>query len=1153
MPTTTQTALATGSGQFGYVLLIEGFPYAISDCATTAPVVTALAATAWSQVLPGLKVVGSIKQSFEPFKEDLDIPELTFHVMDCDGNDTFGKAVWKSKPSISSRLNAVFEPAADGSGTLTVRDNATGPAAFPASGTVYLGTRAISYTSKPSSTTFTVPAAGSSTYSPFTAESGNTYSLPGTMAEGQNWDIAAPARVSDIPLTWIGKKVALYIHRIVGGVWDTQAQAHLEFAGTIGAFEDGEGITVVKCRDLRKQIEDSVIHKSQWRGYVKPGIWLAAGVKFKATVFYSTSAGGAVATSNSGEFEVVASGASGDAQCNEGLYDYDNFLYRLETWLDSDGVGGTWAFYKKNREQGIRTSIRCEATAGMSVDFLKIVFRCTSAAVLEFMGFGADYKGNDEDDDWLKVERRKDFTDTIIMTSSAAPYRIRALQGNEGNRHGENQSIECESFDGTWWDHSTYLPEGIKGLEAGGNWSYVIIGESQLAIAEYSSDTELIDVTPIAGFGEVYDKISRDFIAPGITYDDAADARLEVRQVIFLTGKFSSIVTRLLASIDGRGINHDTYDSFPSGAAVPWSLLGDTFVNSCRSLESSEGTDTISIRLDRPTRLKDLLIPELALRFAFLVFKDGGYRLVSPPVPNSITADWTLDETNKAVGPGEQVPMTSCAWSTDYMHNVVKVNYRQTHDGKFIDHVTVKDATSIAMHGETEAIEIDAVNSVSDKASVSGSTVESLAANLSVRLFPMFSKPVKLITRTIAPSMYGIAPGDTVALSDDLTRDPTTGARGISGRACTCIASFHDYGHEGGRLTGEVTLLMSDEERIYPLSPAAEIDTTYTSGLYTNGYDSTNKRLKLKDRSFSRSADSKDAASFPTDSKVRILELDPADPASPDAWDRTLDAVDTSLPYLQMTATLSSPAYSGSTKKYVVIPQGYAAVATSQKLAAFIADDADGHIADVIEPNGYGASNNFSYTNGVSTDLPALIPTETYGDGKPLTPYQLGYLVRGANNLVNYKTATHCPIITWDTDGTEDLVSGDTTWELHQVFPFYIGGFQVAGRTRYISVAPQFRTTIGTETAYVKVVSSRFPPIGSGLVDPAFSIPEPARSVEFTTTSTTLVTATAQNLLPVAAQIPGHTWISVLLKTEGGGGALVRCTGLPVLYLKALS
>src|SRR5690606_2589623 len=143
---------------------------------------------------------------------------------------------------------------------------------------------------------------------------------------------------------------------------------------------------------------------------------------------------------------------------------------------------------------------------------------------------------------------------------------------------------------------------------------------------------------PLRGFGEIYRNIADEFTAPGITYDDPSDAKLTIRQVLYLTGKFSSIMPKLLASMGGAaGVNHATHDVLPDGAGVPWSLLGDTFVESCEALETTEGSDTIAVRIAKPTKLKDILIPELALRFAFLVWKDGGYRVVSPPTPNATT------------------------------------------------------------------------------------------------------------------------------------------------------------------------------------------------------------------------------------------------------------------------------------------------------------------------------------------------------------------------------------------------------------------------------------------------------------------------------------------------------------------------------------
>lgn len=1139
---TSSTALAAGSGQFGFALLIEGYPYVITDAATTSAVVTAYAASSWSQALPGLKVVGSIKQSIEPFKNDLDVPTMTFHVMDCDGNDTFAKAIWKSKPSVQTRLDAVFNPATNGSGTVTVKDTTN----FGASGTFYLGTRTVSYSSK-TGTTFTVASAGANTYSPFTADGSNHYALPTKVAAGQNWDVAAPPRASDVPQTWHGKKVALYVHRILDGVWDTVAQAHLEFAGSIAEIEDGEGITVLTCHDLRRQIEEAVLHSHQFTGYIKEGIYLRAGDRIRCREHPGGSA-----TVASGEFTVVASGAVGTSQVNAGYYDYDAFLLELGEWGAGGGsVAGDWAFYTKVTDQGVRTRIRAKfaTTAARSISF-----ESNSAHILEFMGF-SEYEADDDDSDtdWLAVKSPARYKDVAFINSQGPPYRAKVVQHGraaDGVRDLRSLTIEFDApADGDWFNHSNYLPVGVQGTTDGENWSYILIGEKQLAVAEYSSATKLINAHPMVGYGEIYG-VDERMDSVGVTYDDPADSRITVRQVVYLVGKFSSLIPKLFASTGGTsGVNHATHDVLPWGAGVPWSLLGTTFTTSCEDLETAEQTDTIAIRLDRPTRLKDVLLPEMALRFAFLVFQGGYYQFVSPETPSAVTADYTLDETNKAVGPGEMVPMSRSSWTKDYLHNVVKIAYERTASGKFSRHLAVRDTVSISIHGETEAITVEAVNSVSDRGSVSGSTVEALAANLSTRVFPMFGRPVKLITRSIAPTLYQMAPGDTVALSDGLVRDPTTGARGISGRAGVVLSTSHDYGHEGGRLQGEATILLTDEDRTFTLSPAAEIDTTYTSGLYTNGYDSTNKRLKLKDNSFSKSStDSIDASNFDSGDLVRIVELDPANPSSIDAWSRTLDGVDTSTGYLQMTATLSSPAYSGATKKFVVIPQSYTSVQTSQKLHAFQADDADALIQDTIEPNSYGTRKVRTYTASASTALPALLADESYGDGKPLTPFQLQYLVRMANNLVSYKTAPYFGGVIGLNAGTATHITTATSYRLVAMFPAYIGGAAMTGRKRYLSIAPVMRSSSAGSAAYLKVVSSAHPPTGRSYDD--FSYYGSTRSVEFSTTSGSVTLLTAQDLLPVRGNVPEHTWISLQLK--GTGGASSRLSHFAEFYLQEL-
>jgi hypothetical protein len=1134
----TDTALRSGSGTFGFVLLIEGFPYVVSDCATTAPVVTAYAGSGWTQALPGLKVIGSIKQSIEPFKADLDIPTLTFQVMDVDGNDIFGKAVWRTKPGASSRLTDVFSPAPDGTGVIDVRDNTD----FAASGSVYLGTRRIDYSGKVGSTQLTVT--DGNTLGVFAADSPNKYTRPQRLAGGQSGDLAAPPRVSDTPQAWNGKKVALYMHRIVGGVWDTVAQAHLEFAGTISKIEDGAGVTILSCTELRKQIEDAVLLENQWVGLVKEGIQLSAGDKIKIVL-----KGAADVTVETGEFVVVSSGASGDAEANAGLYPYATFLQMLESFLFADALTGTWSFSTGLREQGYRTIIKLY----MDSDTARAIeFWSNSAYIMEFMGF-SDFSA--ASGSWLKVGRSVEYNSEFSITSIGPPYRTRPLdyRGRNNATVGDAFAItgidvEIDSNDGEWFNHTDYLPADVFPKESA-NWSFVLIGESQLALAEFDSDSLLTNVVPVGAFSRnnSYRGWMDPGSSPGITMDDAVEG-LTVRQVVLLTGQFSEVMPRLFASIQGEGVNHDDYDVLPFGAAIPWSLLGDTFVDSCAALEATEVADSISVLLVKPTKLKDVLIPELALRFAFLVFKDGVYQFVSPPVPNALTADHELTEANKAAGPGEQVPMSASQWTSEYLTNVIKVNTQRDAKGDFRgDVLTVIDKVSIDLHGQAEPLTIDAVNSVADDSGMGGTVAKALVANLATRVFPTFGYPLRLVTRPIAPTLYHAAPGDTATLTDDLVRDPVTGARGISGRACVVLSSVHDYGHEGGRMMGEATVLLSEEDRTYALAPAAEIDTTYTSGLYTNGYDSTNFRLKLKDHSFSRSADEdKDVTRFANGDLVRILELDCTDSASPDAWSRTLHAsagVDTSTGYIQMTASLSSPSWSGASKKFVVIPQSYSSVQASQKLAAFQADDADGMIQNVIEPNGYGTQWSLNFNHPTGTELPALLAEETYGDGKPLTPFQGYYLSRGLNNLIQRKTATHRPVVR-DTY----YATTSATYELLQILPFLMGGMPAdTGRIRYISVAVHARSTSGGQVD-IQVISSRLPPSGSS--NTGFSFGRGHRIVSFSTSSTTSVILGPEDLLPVWSTLQSHTWLSVIAKAEPGTEC--RIYGLPTLYLKPM-
>jgi hypothetical protein len=1126
---TTDTALRSGSGVFGFTLLIEGYPKIITSAADLDAVVDAYADEDWDEAISGLEVIGGIKQSIEPLKEELDKPELTFRVTDCDGTDHLGKALWKTKPTISSRLDDLFEPGTDGSGTLTVKSN-TG---FATSGVGYLGTKRISYTAVVGGTGFTIPPGGANTFDPLGADTGNTYARPHGVATGGTFDVAAPTRFSDVPATWHGKKVALYIHRIVDGVWDTRAEARLEFAGKLVKFTDGApGVVTLHCRDLRYDVENAVLLKNQWVGYVKPGIYLTAGDGFRAVERDTAPGLGRV---ESAPLLVVASGASGTDEVNEGIYEYSEFLAILTRWLSADPtLNGTWSAQLQLTANGWRTVFR----AKFGTDSLRdLEISARVPRLMDFMGF-PDAKPIDR---WITARGELESGSEHFIVSPSAPYRSLALQQPHQTT---NMVVDLLGSDGVWFDDLQFAPGFLQEISDGLALSYVRIGTDQLAVANYSSATRLTKVTPVAGFGTSYGD-GEGFKLPGITFDDEAE-NLEVRQVVFLSGAFHSIMVRLFASIGGTpGVNHAVYDHFPWGVGMPWAVLGDDFVQSCKSLEQASGTSTISVVLDKPTPFRDILLPEMLLRFAFLVFKDGGYRFVSPPVPSALTPDHVLDETNKAIEGGKPPPSRS-EWSSELMVNVIKIRHSRDLKGEFRGaEISIQNQSSIDAHGKSELATIDAVNCADDRSGLYASTVRHLAADLAADLLVMFGKPLKIVTRTLAPTHYHAAPGDTAALSDDVVRDPASGERGIANRACVVLSTFHDYGQGGGVMSGEATLLLSDEDRTFPLGPAAEVDTGYTSGLYTDGYDSTNFRLALKAHSFSKATESVDATHFDAADLVRVVEMDPADPSTIDAWSRVVASVQSAVVpyYLQLTAGISGPAWSGATKTFGVIPQSFASCQASQKLHAFQADDGDGMIQDVAEPNlfGSGSPNSIEvFATGNASDLPSLLADELAGDGVPLTPLQMQSFARMHNNLIHYKTATHRPLIAVSPEAVTS-----TEYELLYYAPLYLGALPGIFK-RYLRLAPMLKSDNAARTAYVRITSSSTPPLGASVTD--YSYKESTRSVEFSTAATVPTIASIQDLMPVLAD-GGYTWISVEARISAPGTATLY--GIPTQFLKA--
>jgi hypothetical protein len=263
---TTYDALTTQSGvRIQYVIAIEGYPYLLTD-GDPAAAVTAWAATEWDQALPGLHVAPRYEQRIEPLSDRLGVQTLSFRVTP-DADDRFGIDANRKAPGAESYLETALDCEAT---TITV----TSAAGFASSGTVQIGTETIAYTGK-TATTLTGCTRGK--FAPFKAESeteqrfGQPHSLP---TVGDTFGVQLKPLVTQNGVNWVGRRVGVWMHRVLGGVLDVRAEAHLVWAGRIVEIvDDAEtGEAIVEAVEIKETLQSATILRDQYVARVEEGI-----------------------------------------------------------------------------------------------------------------------------------------------------------------------------------------------------------------------------------------------------------------------------------------------------------------------------------------------------------------------------------------------------------------------------------------------------------------------------------------------------------------------------------------------------------------------------------------------------------------------------------------------------------------------------------------------------------------------------------------------------------------------------------------------------------------------------------------------------------------------------------------------------------------
>ena len=267
-----------------------------------------------------------------------------------------------------------------------------------------------------------------------------------------------------------------------------------------------------------------------------------------------------------------------------------------------------------------------------------------------------------------------------------------------------------------------------------------------------------------------------------------------------------------------------------------------------------------------------------------------------------------------------------------------------------------------------------------------------------------------------------------------------------------------------------------------------------------------------------------DAANFEAGDVIRITEWSPATPASPTEWQRTVLSVAGNA--ITLTSSLSSPAWD-TTKKYVIQFASIADVQTSQRISAFIADDADDSTG-LATSDSYQWGGTPPFVDGTIayTNRFVRYPTTVDDEGRPVSVHTWADTVNTLNNLLSYTTSNHVLQDFAEVERTCALTTGVIVYGPVWV-PLY-------GHTRSLTVRIFGRHSTAVSNGTFKVYASASPIVTNGSYVPI--PPTDGTSVTFTTNSTTNTWLSEQTLTvyPTTYSEPPGVWIGVIATSATG-------------------
>jgi hypothetical protein len=348
--------------------------------------------------------------------------------------------------------------------------------------------------------------------------------------------------------------------------------------------------------------------------------------------------------------------------------------------------------------------------------------------------------------------------------------------------------------------------------------------------------------------------------------------------------------------------------------------------------------------------------------------------------------------------------------------------------------------------------------------------------------------------------------------------------------------------------TGSPNNTNCNDDRAIPANRAASANDTPRDTATNAGYNAGTFTLTCYAHKHSNADEAADASYMSTTRKVRIVEIDPVDPAAPLSWDRVVASQTGNT--ITLTAALSSPSWD-ATKHYRVIWDDYPDAIAAQQTHAYQADDADGRIADTRAPYQYshqahkqnGAFPPTSdYAHNSAGDPIELPPSSSFGDGVGVDVGTDVAINRLATNLIDYKTAHIGPTL-----ATLTTVLGDVTHDyiLSAIIPINLSPDGLSQTVkRYLYVSPFGLSS--TSDGIIRITLSRNMPSE----DTPHNVDRGSLYGEavFTAIGGTFTTPTAKAIsIGSIKDNSGTAYLLIELKA-GAGSSTISCYGLGICY-----